>query len=116
MPAVNGDLLAAVDDYLMNVLPEGWGVIKADGLAEALAEDPPFIVDVRQPDEFAGGRIEGAVNIPIQEIRSRVDELGSPEGPIVVYCHSGNRSHQTKLFLESQGFERVYDLGSYRSW
>ena len=36
MPEINADLLAAMDDYLMNVLPEGWGVIKSDGLLEAL--------------------------------------------------------------------------------
>ena len=84
--------------------------------AQELVADGALLLDVRTPQEFNSGHIDGAVNIPIQEIRSRIAELGSPEGAIVVYCHSGVRSRQTKQYLESQGFESVYDLGSFRSW
>ena len=92
----------------------GDAVASAD--AHQLVADGALLLDVRTPREFDAGHIEGAVNIPVQELRARVDELGSTESPIVVYCRSGNRSHHAKMFLESQGFDQVHDLGSYRNW
>ena len=91
MPAVDEALAAAVDDYLMNVLPEGWGVIKSDGLLEALVENPPFVLDVRQPDEYTGAHIEGAVNIPLRELGANLDQLPMDQ-LIVAVCGSGHRS------------------------
>jgi phage shock protein E len=84
--------------------------------AQELVADGAVLVDVRTPQEFNAGHIEGAINIPLHELRQRIDELGSPDEPIVLYCRSGNRSHQAEVYLEGQGFENVYDLGSYRNW
>ena len=104
MPDVDADLVATVDDYLMNVLPEGWGVIKSDGLLEALAEETPFLLDVRQPEEFEGGAIEGAVNIPLRELGANLDQLPMDE-PIVAICGSGHRSTIAMTALQMLGYE-----------
>jgi rhodanese-related sulfurtransferase len=87
---------------------------KAD--AHQLVAEGATLLDVRSPQEFASGHIEGAINIPVQELGRRVDELGDPSGQIVVYCQSGVRSASAKRLLESRGFANVYDLGGIARW
>lgn len=59
------------------------------------------IVDVRTPAEFAGGHVEGSINIPLQEIPVRVQEIKNLSMPIVLCCASGNRSGQATQYLKS---------------
>ncbi|SFV33914.1 rhodanese-like domain-containing protein [Thermoflavifilum thermophilum] len=61
------------------------------------------IIDVRTPQEFAGGHVEGSINIPLHEIPQRIDEIRSLQTPIIVCCASGNRSARAKLILENFG-------------
>jgi len=84
--------------------------------ARSLVSKGAVLVDVRSPGEFSGGHIEGAISIPIQELRDRTDELGDKSGPIVLYCQSGARSAMAKRLLEGNGFTEVHDMGSMRSW
>lgn len=73
------------------------------------------LVDVRTPEEFATGYIEGAINIPVDQIASRISEI--PEGvPVVVYCRSGNRSARAASILNSNNYNEVYDLGGVIQW
>jgi phage shock protein E len=58
------------------------------------------IVDVRTPAEFAGGHVEGSINIPLQEIPVRVQEIKNLSQPIILCCASGNRSGQATAFLK----------------
>ncbi|GAA6737012.1 rhodanese-like domain-containing protein [Thermus oshimai] len=74
-----------------------------------------FILDVREPNEFAGGRIPGAVNIPIRDLPKRVGEL--PKGkPIIVYCGIGHRGAMALVFLRGQGYNVKSILGGYKAW
>ena len=84
--------------------------------ARAMVANGALLLDVRSEGEFAGKHIGGAVNIPIQELMGRMDELGSKEQDIVVYCQSGGRSAIAKRLLESNGFRHVHDLGGIGSW
>ena len=69
------------------------------------------IIDVRTPDEFASGHVNGAINLPIQTIQeSDVTKLTSKDKPVVVYCRSGNRSSMAAGKLKQWGFEQIYDL------
>jgi len=61
------------------------------------------IVDVRTPGEFMGGNVAGSINIPLQEIEPRLEEIKSLQQPIVLCCASGNRSGQAASFLMSCG-------------
>lgn len=63
------------------------------------------IVDVRTPEEFRGGNVAGSVNIPLQEIPQRLDELKNMNTPLVLCCASGNRSGQAQRYLSAQGIE-----------
>lgn len=90
-------------------------------LAEKLegeGEDPPLLLDVREPYEWAIGNLEerGAVLVPLGELSRRLEELPR-DRPIVVYCHVGVRSAMVVSSLRSRGFEDVANLrGGYLAW
>ncbi|WP_339648126.1 rhodanese-like domain-containing protein [uncultured Salegentibacter sp.] len=65
------------------------------------------IVDVRTVNEFMGGSVSTAVNIPLNEIPLRLDELKELESPLILCCASGNRSGQAANYLSSKGFDCV---------
>jgi rhodanese-related sulfurtransferase len=74
-----------------------------------------LLIDVRTPGEYAAGHIAGSVNIPVEELAGRLDEV--PQGtPIVVYCRSGNRSATASRILVDAGYSNVYDLGGIIAW
>jgi phage shock protein E len=63
----------------------------------------PTVVDVRTHQEFMGGHVAGSINIPLNELQSRVDEVKALAGPVLLCCASGMRSGQAEAFLRSQG-------------
>ncbi|MDB2557013.1 rhodanese-like domain-containing protein [Luminiphilus sp.] len=72
----------------------------------------PVIIDVRTPQEFATGSIEGAVNLPLKGLPdSLLNEGIALDEEVVVYCRSGRRSAQAKTLLKAAGFELVFDGG-----
>jgi rhodanese-related sulfurtransferase len=72
---------------------------------QIIKEKQGTIVDVRTTTEFMGGNVEGSINIPLQEIQQRMDELKNLKEPLVLCCASGNRSGQATQFLTQQGIE-----------
>lgn len=75
----------------------------------------PVIIDVRTPQEFATGSIEGAVNLPLKGLPdSLLSEGIELDEEVVVYCRSGRRSAQAKTLLKAAGFELVFDGGPMR--
>jgi phage shock protein E len=70
-----------------------------------------FIVDVRQPEEFVLGHYPGAVNIPLNELPQRVDEIKGITKPLVAYCRSGNRSRIAVSILKQRGITNVHNGG-----
>ena len=85
-------------------------------LDRLLAEDAVILVDIRNPGEVEQGRIPGSINIPLAQLRNRLDMLPS-DRPIVVHCAGGWRSSVAASLLRAQGFENVSDLeGGYNAW
>ncbi len=74
---------------------------------EIIKNNKGTIVDVRTPGEFMGGSVSGAVNIPLNEIPLRINELKEMKTPLVFCCASGNRSEQATDFISRQGIECV---------
>jgi len=86
--------------------------------ARRLTETNPFLVilDVRTGSEFEGGHIIGAINIPVDELQSRIGTLNSND-EILVYCRTGIRSSRAMKILADNGFLRVYNmLGGIEAW
>jgi hydroxyacylglutathione hydrolase len=91
--------------------------ITAGSLAERLAApDPPLVVDVRAPGEWAERRIEAAFNLPLSRFPEQMGTLPHDQ-PIVVHCASGYRSAIAASLLQRDGFSRVGDLvGGLPAW
>ena len=73
--------------------------INARQLAHQLAEERVKVIDVREPMEYAAGHIAGSLNVPL----GRISQADLPRGPLVLVCHSGNRSAQALAQLLQQG-------------
>jgi NADPH-dependent 2,4-dienoyl-CoA reductase/sulfur reductase-like enzyme/rhodanese-related sulfurtransferase len=83
-------------------------------LASSIAE-PPFLLDVRLPSEFSAGHIPGAVNIPVDDLRSRLSEI--PTGrKIVTYCQVGQRGYLATRILLQAGFPAVNIGGGFKTF
>jgi rhodanese-related sulfurtransferase len=75
-----------------------------------------FLLDVRQPEEFAQGHIQGAVLMPLGSLPNSYKQI--PKGvTLVVYCRSGHRSAQAVSFLLAQGYDKAVSLsGGFTAW
>jgi rhodanese-related sulfurtransferase len=83
----------------------------------ALQDSPDvFLLDVREPDEYAAGHIAGVTLIPMGEVAARLSELPT-DTEIIVTCRTGNRSGQIADFLREQGFSNVHNMeGGIVAW
>ncbi len=99
--------------------PEAAGVPEIDPVAlaqELRGSDPPFVVDVREPEEWAIGHLAAAHLIPKGELAERVDELTKAR-ELVLYCRSGKRSGEAARLLLDLGFSHVKSLrGGINAW
>ena len=100
-------------------LPDGFNGVRGEILKAKLdAGEAIFLLDVRQPNEFAAGRIEGAVNVPVREVPKAIDKIPSDKSaPIVVVCASGIRAAYVVMALNFKGYTDVKDLvGGMAGW
>ena len=77
--------------------------------------DGLFVVDVREPVEWAHGRIDGSVHIPMSELVERIGEIPSDQQVLVV-CKVGGRSAQVTQYLAQSGYEAVNLDGGLLEW
>src|SRR5690606_40548454 len=92
--------------------------ITATELARLLtdADDPPVVLDVREPWELAVASLPDAIAIPMRSVPAELGRL-DPQRTTICVCHHGGRSLQVALFLEQQGFRDVINLdGGIHAW
>ena len=96
---------------------EDYGTVSAVELDERLKRgEEVLIVDVREPDEYAHARIEGARLLPLTRFPEWAETL-NPDDEIVFMCHHGIRSAQVCAFLAREGFKKLYNLeGGIDAW
>ncbi len=90
-------------------------------LAHRLVTGGAVLLDVRTPPEYAERHIDGAANIPVDDLAARSTDLdkltgGDKAKPIVVYCHSGKRAARAKALLLDAGYQQVTNLGGIGDW
>lgn len=71
------------------------------------------IIDVRSEAEFAGGHVSGSINIPVNEIGNRIEEIQKMEQPIILCCASGGRSGMATQILNASGINEAYNGGPW---
>lgn len=95
-------------------------IVDAAALERRLGEGDPtlVVIDARSPDEFAQGRVPGAINVPHDEVQARLAALDIPiDADIVVYCGSGRRARIVGQALAERGFRDVRELaGHFPGW
>lgn len=80
------------------------------------ANEPPLLLDVREPWEFQHCRIEGSELVPMGQIPTAAEEL-TPDRETVVICHHGIRSRHVAMYLENLGFTNLINLsGGVDAW
>jgi len=80
------------------------------------AGEPILLIDVREPWEYEACRIEGAQLIPMRTIPANLQQL-DVDGPVIFYCHHGQRSLDVAAWLRSQGVEQAQSLaGGIDRW
>jgi phage shock protein E len=80
-----------------------------------LKKQGAILLDVRSQGEFQASNAPGTINIPLQELGNKLQEL--PKSlPIVVCCASGTRSGMAKMLLKKNGFNSVYNIGAWTNF
>jgi rhodanese-related sulfurtransferase len=89
-----------------------WNSNRVIAMVPELKKNGAVLIDVRSAGEFANGNAPGTINIPLQELSSRLDQIPK-SSPIVLCCASGTRSGMAKLLLLKNGFRNVYNIGAW---
>lgn len=78
-----------------------------------LVESGAYLIDVRTPEEYAYGHVKGALNIPLSEIRQRLDEIPRDKD-VYLYCGTSQRSYNAIMALQGRGFDNICNIsGSF---
>ncbi|AMA73695.1 MULTISPECIES: rhodanese-like domain-containing protein [Aneurinibacillus] len=111
-------LVLLVIFIIMRMLPpRGVKSVSADELQEVLKQPKgKQIIDVREPNEYRRGHIQGARNIPLGQVRSAVSGIPKDKETYLI-CESGFRSAQAARILKKEGFKNLYNVsGGMKRW
>lgn len=98
-----------VDVPLLQIAPQELAAL-------LISEAPPLVVDVREPNEWAEGHLEGALHIPLSRLAAHIHRL-DPHGQIVTMCQAGARSTIGASLLRANGFSNVLNAtGGINAW
>ena len=93
------------------------GKITCQQSKKILKQENTILVDVRENNEYVESHLDNAINIPYQEIVTKIKELDNinKDSKIIVYCRSGKRSNIAYNSLKNAGYKYVFDLGAISS-
>ncbi len=107
---VPGVVQEALANYLTNIASDFNSIPVAAVKAKLDAGEKVFVLDVREESEFAAGRIQGAVNLPIRTVAKNLDKLPAKDAAIIVVCRSGMRGAYVTMTLGLLGWTNVKDM------
>ncbi|MDP3700898.1 MAG: rhodanese-like domain-containing protein [Hylemonella sp.] len=92
-----------------------WNARRGIAKLPELIKSGATLVDVRSAAEFASGNAPGTINIPLQELGSRLAEIPRTV-PVVLCCASGTRSGMAKMMLKTKGYQNVFNIGTWSNF
>ena len=104
------NMLGYMADNILSGLTES---VQWNELADRMA-DGATLIDVRTPGEFNAGHVDGAINIPVDDLRERFAEI--PKENVIVTCQVGQRGHTASTLLRELGIKAANLDGGYKSW
>lgn len=78
-----------------------------------LIQDGAIVLDVRTSAEYAGGHIQGSINVPLNKLIQHLKKLKDKDKPIITCCASGSRSAEALNVLKYNGYTNIYNGGSW---
>jgi rhodanese-related sulfurtransferase len=99
---------------MINTLKKIFGIGPSVNYAE-LVKNGATILDVRSKSEYAGGHIQGSMNISVDTLKNNLGKLKDKNKPIITCCASGMRSASAKSILVANGFTQVHNGGGWNS-
>ncbi|WP_070119379.1 rhodanese-like domain-containing protein [Bacillus marinisedimentorum] len=110
-------IIAEAAEAYFNNLPENVNMIDVEKMNEqvSLAADQLFILDIRSPEDFTKGHINGAVNIPFAQVGQKMAEIPKDK-QVAVVCYSGQTASQTAAVLKMAGFNTIILKGGFPAW
>ena len=116
---LTGTLFALIILLLVNIYSEKfrkYEVVDTNGAVSLMDDDELVILDVREEKERNAGFISNDINIPMGQVKGKIDSLEKSKN-ILVYCKSGTRSDRIADLLSKSDFQKVYSLkGGFNSW
>ena len=90
-----------------------WNTQRVKKHLPQLLRENAILIDARSAAEYASGNAPGSVNIPLNELSRRLEEIPR-SSPVVVACASGSRSGMATLILKKNGYKHVHNVGNWR--
>ncbi len=116
---LTGTLLALIILLIVNIYGDKFKkyvVVDTNGAVSLMDDDELIILDVREEKERSSGFINNDINIPMSQVKNKMDSLDKSKN-ILVYCKSGTRSDQISGFLSKNEFQNVSSLkGRFNAW
>ncbi len=87
-------------------------------VAKAMMELGAPVIDVRRPDEYKAGHIQGSINVPLETLKPGTILEAAPDvtKPILVHCRSGVRAEQASRILVESGYQQVFNMYGTLQW
>lgn len=80
-----------------------------------LRDNGAKILDVRSEEEFKEGHIDGSINISVNDVQSRIEDIKALGSPLIICCLSGGRAGVAKALIQAAGVKEVYNAGGWES-
>ena len=111
------DLVAALDKFFTG-LPDGYNNTQPAAINDQIKATKVALIDLREASEFATGKIEGSVNVPVRTLIKSLDKLPADKtAPVVLICASGHRGMMSIVALNMLGYTNVKNLaGGLNAW
>ena len=87
-----------------------------EGLKTFRATEAAVLLDVRTNEEYAERKIEGSINLPLQEIQNITSVVPDKNTPVFLHCRSGKRSGKAQKILSSMGYTKVVNIGGIKDY
>ncbi|WP_246628572.1 rhodanese-like domain-containing protein [Methylomagnum ishizawai] len=109
-------IILLIQDFIESLTRKHKTVSPIEAVA-LMNDDNTLVLDVREPNEFDQGHIEGARNVPLAKLESALELEPHKQSPVIVTCQSGTRSQPACKQLLAQGFTQVFELsGGMLAW
>ncbi|HEY9629532.1 MAG TPA: rhodanese-like domain-containing protein [Coleofasciculaceae cyanobacterium] len=113
---ISPNVALELDQFLTSIPAGYYTIASVEGLKNQLRMSPTLLVDVREQSEYQSGHIPNAINIPLQTLAHRLDQVPH-DRPVVLYCSSGYRSAMGVMTLHLLGYDSVQGFPpSFGAW